>query len=94
MVRFRGSGVQGPPEPFGGQREVQVGLAERGERVGGGVQQRGGHADAAGLADALGAERVRGWVGVAATCSISGNVVRPRHRVVHQRAGQQLAASS
>ena len=61
------------------------------ERVHRRVDHRGRHRDAAGLAEALGAERVAGRRGVHLLDQQRGHVGRARDRVVHERARQALA---
>ena len=55
---------RGPPQPLGGERHVQMRDPVGGERVDRRVDQRGRDRDAAGLAQALGPERVAGRRGV------------------------------
>src|SRR3989337_1960995 len=104
LSRPRGSGVQPGeqlalrvpergPEPRGRQRHVEMRDPERGQRVDGGVDDGGRDADAAGLAHALGPERVarRGRAGL--LDQDVRHLVGARNRVVHERAGQELAVT-
>src|SRR3990170_4678191 len=84
---------EGGPEPRGRQRHVEMRDPERGQRVDGGVDDGGRDADAAGLAHALGPERVarRGRAGL--LDQDVRHLVGARNRVVHERAGQELAVT-
>ncbi len=82
------------PEALRGERHVHVGDAEGRQRVDRGVDDGRRHGDAAGLAQALGAERIAGRRRVHLLDGHRRHVVRARQRVVHQRAGQELALSS
>src|SRR6185436_5549642 len=72
---------------------VDVGYAQGAEVVDGGVDLGGGDGDVAGLAQALGAQRIAGRRDVHLLDGEGGDVLGARHRVVHQRAGQQLAVA-
>src|SRR5437899_9743484 len=84
---------QRAPDLFWGERHVEVRDAERRERVDDGVHHHRRDPDRPRLADPLDAQRIvrRGRVGV--TDLGVRDVVRARDRVVHERAGEQMAVA-
>src|SRR5262245_14534542 len=79
------------PDALGPQRHVDVADLERVERVDHRVHHRRRRADGRRLADALGAERVDRSRRDRLVGDERREVVGPRHAVVHERAGHQLA---
>ena len=83
-----------PPHLLRRDRHFEVGDAEAGERVERGAHDRGGRADRAGFAAALGAERIVGTgLAFVAFGDEQRQIVGARHRVVHERSGHELAAA-
>src|SRR3954468_7963654 len=83
--------VDGPPDPFGGQRHPDVAHPEVPDGVERGVHHRGRAGDGAGLADALRTDRVaRGLVHGVAGVEVR-QVGRGGHEVVHEAAGGEVA---
>src|SRR5678816_2051489 len=93
-----GPGLQRLPDALRGCRHLDlVGAAARaggGERIGDRVHRRRRRADGAELADALDPERVgqAGNRGVEAGAEVR-QPLGPRHRIVHEAAGHELAAA-
>ena len=79
------------PQLLGPQHHVDVLHAELAQRVDGRGDDARRRAERAGLADALGAERVHRRRRHRAVQLEAREVDRARHRVVHERSGQQLA---
>src|SRR6218665_1576398 len=83
--------LDGLPYAVGRCRHIEVAHAQRAQRVEYGVDHRRRRAYGPGLAATLGAQRaVRAGRAYMAQFEI-GEVVRARHRVVHEAAGEQLA---
>src|SRR6266576_715907 len=76
------------PDRLRGRRHGDLLAADR---VGDGVDDRGGRGDGAGLAAAFDAERVRRAFRHRHADLERGHVVRARHAIIHERAGHELA---
>ncbi len=83
--------LDGPPDPLGRGGHVDVGDAEVGHRVDDRVLHRGRGADRAGLADALGAERVVARGRLHLDQLEARHLGRRQERVVGERRGQRVA---
>src|SRR6516165_2514446 len=79
------------PHPVRRARRVDVHDAEHGERVDDGVDARRQRADGAGFAGAFYTERVGRRRHRIVLDHHGAEVIRPRHGVIHERAGEHLA---
>src|SRR5256885_2594159 len=79
------------PDATGGERHVEVADAERRQRIHHGIGHRGSRGDGSRLAGSLDAERVHRRRRLGAAQFEEWHVVGVRHRVVHERAGEERA---
>src|SRR5262249_54218345 len=83
-----------PPQLLAGKGHIEVGDAEGGERVEHRADHRRGRADGTRFPAALGAERIVGaGLALVAFGDEQRQIVGARHRVVHERAADELAAA-
>src|SRR5262249_34454122 len=83
-----------PPQLLAGKGHIEVGDAEGGERIEHRADHRRGRADGTRLPAALGAERIVGArLALVALGDEQRQIVRARHRIVHERAADELAAA-